>query len=510
MRRIVGLSCVVVALLCLSGGVGEANGTDGQARGEEARWIAPALAYKIDGAVRAQLQQGKTARALIVLSEQADLVGADGLKTKKEKGEFVFKTLREVAERTQARVRAQLERRGVPYRAFYIANAIAVEGLDAVTANAVAAESDVGRIAADPDVKFSAPTMAPSPTPAKRGIEWGILKIGADKLWDAGIRGKGIVVATQDTGVEWTHPALQGKYRGYSAKLGTANHNYNWWDAIHKSITSTGNPCGYNIVAPCDDYGHGTHTMGTLVGRSGDNRIGVAPKAKWISCRNMDQGTGRPTTYMECFQFFLAPWDSGGKFPDPDRAPDVVSNSWGCPPSEGCDEVTLRQATLALRKAGIYVTMSAGNSGSKCRSVTDPAGIFNAPTTVGASDSNDVLAEFSSRGPVTVDGSKRRKPDITAPGVAVRSSVPGGGYELSSGTSMASPHVAGAVALLWSALPSLRGNIYRTEQALFQSANRNVSVPGNQKCGRTYAKDIPNNFFGFGRLDVWKAYSDLK
>src|SRR4029079_30273 len=127
----------------------------------------------------------------------------------------------------------------------------------------------------------------------------------------------GIVVANQDTGVDWTHPALQKRYRGYDNKTQTADHSYNWWDAIHSSITGGDNPCGYSTGAPCDDYWHGTHTMGTMVGRQGvGNEIGVAPRAKWISCRNMDQGVGRPTTYMECFEFFLAPWDASGNNPD--------------------------------------------------------------------------------------------------------------------------------------------------------------------------------------------------
>lgn len=484
--------------------------SEGNARGtyREAGFVAEDVSFKIDAGVLAELQGGKTPRALIVMSEQADLEGADLLATKEEKGEFVYKALREVAERTQGRVRARLDRQGVTYRAFYIANVIAVERLDVATASALAAEASVGRIAADPDIEFSAPKMGTGATQAKRGIEWSILKIGADKVWKAGFRGKGIVVATQDTGVDWTHPALKQKYRGYDGKTQTVDHNYNWWDAIHS--VGGGNPCGYNTIAPCDDYWHGTHTMGTLVGRAGNNRIGVAPKAKWISCRNMDQGVGSPTTYMECFEFFLAPWDSNRNNPDPHRAPDVVSNSWGCPKSEGCDPDSLQQATRALRKAGIFVTMSAGNDGSGCGSVMEPSGIYNAPTTVGATDSNDELAGFSSRGPVRVDKSKRRKPDISAPGVDVRSSIPGGGYEFSSGTSMASPHVAGAVALLWSAEPKLRGDIDATEQVLFGSANGKVSVPGNQTCGRTSPKDIPNNLFGYGRLDVWKAFESLR
>ncbi len=464
---------------------------------------------KIDRALLEQFQKGKNSRALIVFNKQADLSGANALKTKQEKGAFVFKQLRAVANQTQARVRAQLNAQGVNYRAFYIVNAIAVENLNATLATQLATETNVARIAADPNVKFEAPLPEKKSAETTRGVEWGITKIGADKMWNAGFRGKGIVVANQDTGVQWDHPALKNKYRGWNGKTQTVDHSYNWWDAIHSSISGGNNACGYNTLAPCDDYGHGTHTMGTMVGRNGANQIGVAPKAKWISCRNMDEGVGRPTTYIECFEFFLAPWDSSGNNPDPNRAPDVVSNSWGCPPSEMCESDSLQQATRALRAAGIFISMSAGNSGSSCSSVSDPSGIYNPSTTVGATDSGDNLASFSSRGPVTVDNSNRRKPDISAPGVNVRSSIPGGGYGNSSGTSMAAPHVAGAVALLWQAKPNLRGYIGETEKALFKSANRNVHA-GNQTCGGTNANTIPNNLFGYGRLDVWNAYKNTQ
>jgi len=464
---------------------------------------------KIENSVAQKLAQGETTRALIVMTEQADVSAANALPTKQAKGAYVLNTLRATAERTQAGVRAALERLGVTYRAYYVANVIAVENLDARAATQLAARPEVGRIEANPDVKFSAPVSSVPSTEAAPKIGWNLQKIGAVSVWAQQIRGKGIVVANADTGVQWDHPALQKKYRGYATKTGTVNHNYNWWDAIHSSIAGGTNPCGYNLGQPCDDYGHGTHTMGTLVGGNHDNKIGVAPRAKWIACRNMDNGVGRPSTYMECFQFFLAPWDLSGSNPDPTKAPDVVSNSWGCPPSELCAPDSLKIATDNLRAAGIFVSVSAGNDGSSCSSISDPASIYNAATTVGATDSRDALASFSSRGPVTVDGSNRRKPDLSAPGVNVRSSLPNGRYGMMSGTSMAAPHVAGAVALLWQAAPTLRGNVKATERLLFKTAYRGVQT-GNQVCGGTSKHDIPNNLSGFGRLDVWKAYRNLQ
>lgn len=508
-------SCMILiglaVLVTLGANTAGAAGGGAQLAGREQNALRDVSA-KLDRAVLEPLQQGKTTRALIVLKEQADLSGANALQTKQAKGAFVFKALREVANRTQQNLRAQLDQRGATYRSFYIVNAIAVEQLDARMATQMAADASVAQIVADPDVKIDLPKITASSAQAPKGVTWGIQKIGADQLWAMGIRGKGIVVANQDTGVDWTHPALQKRYRGYNTKTHTADQNYSWWDAIHSSISGGNNPCGYNAAAPCDDYGHGTHTMGTMVGRKGkDNQIGVAPRAKWIACRNMDQGVGRPTTYMECFEFFLAPWDSQGNNPDPNRAPDVVSNSWGCPRSEKCMPNSLIEATRALRYAGIFVSASAGNEGDSCSSVGEPAGIYNAATSIGATDQRDFLADFSSRGPVTADQSERRKPDLSAPGVNVRSSIPGGGYTSLDGTSMAAPHVAGAVALLWQAKPDLRGMVTRTEKNMFRAANPNVTPDPNpnQSCGGTNAATIPNNLFGWGRLDVFKAYESV-
>src|SRR5207253_1138905 len=114
----------------------------------------------------------------------------------------------------------------------------------------------------------------------------------------------------------------------------------------------------------------------------------------------------------------------------------------------------------------------------------------------------DNIAYFSSRGPVTIDGSQRRKPDLVAPGVDVYSSVPPNTYASMSGTSMSAPHVAGGVALLWSALPGLRGDVDYTEALLEQTALHLTNAP---MCGRE--TEIPNNVFGYGRIDLFAAYN---
>ena len=177
------------------------------------------------------------------------------------------------------------------------------------------------------------PLLMFHPIAAPQGVEWNIIKVKAPDVWAMGFTGQGVVIGGQDTGYQWDHPALINQYRGWNGT--SADHDYNWHDAIHED--AGGNPCGYNSPFPCDDYGHGTHTMGTMVGDDGGaNQIGMAPGARWIGCRNMDNGVGSPATYAECYQWFVAPTALDGSEPRPDLAPDVINNSWGCPPSEGC------------------------------------------------------------------------------------------------------------------------------------------------------------------------------
>jgi subtilisin family serine protease len=310
--------------------------------------------------------------------------------------------------------------------------------------------------------------------------------------WSAGVTGQGVVVGGQDTGYQWTHPALKNHYRGWNGV--SADHNYNWHDAIH----SGGGVCGPDSPQPCDDTDHGTHTMGTMVGDDGgSNQIGMAPGAKWMGCRNMDQGVGAPSTYAECFQWFVAPTDLNDQNPDPSKAPDVINNSWGCPTSEGCNNPNvLRPVVENTRAAGIVVVVSAGNSGSGCGTVNTPAAIYDASFSVGSVNSQNNISSFSSRGPVTLDGSQRLKPDVSAPGENIRSSVPGG-YAFFSGTSMAGPHVVGLVALAISAQSCFRGDVDALEQYVKAHA---LARTTSQQCGGIPGSSIPNNTYGYGAL----------
>jgi subtilisin family serine protease len=475
-------------------------------RSYSAREQNPAI-NKIAPWVLEKTANGAEAEFLVVLNDQADLSAAKTLPTKNEKGRFVRDALWQKAQSTQAPLLAWLRDRKVEHRSYYIVNMIWVKGT-ADLALALSARPDVARIEGNPvihnypDEPVVEETSAPD---APATVETGINYTKAPQVWAAGFTGQGIVIGGADTGYRWDHNSLKGKYRGWDGT--TADHNYNWHDSIHTG----GGSCGPNSPAPCDDFGHGTHTMGTMVGDDGGtNQVGMAPGAKWIGCRNMDGGNGTPATYMECFEFYLAPYPIGGTPAqgDPTKAPDLTSNSWGCPASEGCSALTLQSAVEAHRSAGIMTVVAAGNAGPSCSTVNDPPAIYDASYSVGAlTNGTDSAASFSSRGPVTLDGSMRRKPDISAPGTNVRSCLRTSvsSYGTMSGTSMACPHIAGAVALLWSAKPWLKHNIDQTEIVLNTSA---APILANT-CDGGGPLVSPNNTFGYGRIDIKAAVDQM-
>ncbi len=463
---------------------------------------------KVHPRVLADAAAAGRASAVVLLADQADLRAAYSIPDADARGWYVYRTLRAHAAQTQMPLRKWLRGRGIHYRAFWAANMLVVDA-DRDTIEELAARADTRTIESNapiPGVDDPPPMTFPEMAAgAAATVEWGVNSVNAPAVWAMGFTGQGIVIGVQDTGMQWSHPALLPHYRGWNGS--TADHDYNWHDAIHDAVA---NPCGNDAPAPCDDNGHGTHTTGTTSGDDGHgNQIGVAPGAQWIGCRNMDRGDGTPARYTECFQFFIAPTDQSGNNPDPTRRPHVMSNSWGCPPSEGCAANTLEAIVGSAEAAGIFVVASAGNAGPGCDSVNDPPPIYASAFSVGAYDASTTLASFSSRGPVTVDGSNLMKPEVAAPGVNVRSAYPPNTYTSLQGTSMAGPHVAGVVALLWSAQPQLARDIATTKAILEATANPNVIVSPAQVCGGISTTTVPNNSFGYGRIDALAAVNAL-
>jgi subtilisin family serine protease len=460
-----------------------------------------AAANKIAPWVMEHTANGQASEFFVVLADQADLSGAANLQTKAEKGRYVYNGLLNKSQTTQGPILQWLRDRAIEHQSFYIVNAILVKGTRQV-ADALAARPDVARIEGNPRIHNDLPQPGPveiSQPQVPATIEPGITYTHAPQVWALGFTGQNIVVASADTGVRWTHNALKPHYRGWDGQ--NADHDYNWHDSIHDSVS---NPCGNDSPFPCDDFFHGSHTTGTAIGDDGmGNQIGMAPGAKWIGCRNMDAGNGTPARYIECMEFFLAPYPIGGGQGDPTKAPDITINSWSCPTSEGCSADTLQAAVEAQAAAGIMMVAAAQNSGPNCSTVTDPPGIYAAAYSIGAlTTGTDTIAGFSSRGPITVDQSNRIKPDISAPGTGTRScsNTADNAYTTASGTSMATPHISGAMALLWCALPSMRHQITASRDALDNAAVHIAST----LCGDA---GPPNNVYGWGRVDIFAAVS---
>lgn len=465
---------------------------------------------KIAAQLLAETSNGVAAPVIIMLADQADVSAAYAMTDQDARGWFVYNTLSQQAARTQQGIAALLTDRNIPYQAFWAANMLSATA-DRPLLDLLAARNDVARIDSNQPAR-----LIEKPAAENRGalplrpnsIEWGVQNVNAPAVWALGFKGAGMVVGELDTGIRWTHNTLKPQYRGWNGA--TADHNYNWHDAIH----TDGGSCGANTLAPCDDNGHGTHTTGTMAGDDGvGNQIGVAPGAKWMGCRALDQGIGTAVTMTECFQFMLAPTNLAGNSPNPTLRPDVLNISVTCTADEGCTTgAELETVVNNTQAAGIFVAASAGNSGPACSTLSAPPAIYSAAFAVGAIDINDKLGAFSSRGPSTYYSPALLKPNISAPGVSVRSATAttDSAYATLSGTSMAAPHVAGVVALLWSARPGLVRNIAVTKAILQNSANPAVSLTTVQTCGGIASSQIPNNSFGYGRIDALAALNSVR
>ncbi len=434
---------------------------------------------------------------VVVLNSQANVDGAYAIKDWNERGQVVYDTLSKHADATQKSLRSYLNRQGVDYQPLFIINAVIVHSGSTELVNNLTARQDVAQLVANRKIAVEKQAggiwealLKPATVP--EAIEWGVQKIKADQVWsEFGVTGEGVVVAEIDTGTQYDHPALVNQYRG-NLGGGTFNHNYNWYDPYAQ--------CGTAGEVPCDNGAHGTHVMGTMVGDDGAaNQIGVAPGAQWISCKGGDDVSGYLLTneLLVCAQWIVAPTDLNFENPNPAMRPMVVNNSWG----GGHGDYWYTGAISAWRAAGIFPAFSNGNAGPQCSTAGSPGDNWNSFSS-GASDVSDNIAGFSSRGPAANTGFL--KPNITSPGVGVRSSVPTNSYALYNGTSMASPHTAGSVALLLSAEGDLLGQVDLIAWVLEQSATPFYTTQG---CGGDLPDTHPNNVFGYGLLDVYNAVS---
>jgi subtilisin family serine protease len=430
-------------------------------------------------------QPGWYGEQLFVILEDQEVVSqAVDIENYQERREFVYHTLVQHANTTQSELRTVFDQLGLQYQPYYLVNSIRVEGGPLVRLWLMM-RPEVDRVLDNPRLR-----PLPEELPQQYGseslpsnLEWNLAQIQADRVWqEFKITGEGIVVGQSDSGVQWDHPELYNSYRG---RYG--DHDYNWLDPW------------YHTLEPVDKNGHGTHTLGTILGR----HTGIAPGATWYACANLARNLGNPAFYLDCLQFMLAPYPLyGNPFNgDSARGAHVINNSWGCPGLEGCDEDTFLFAVRNLIAAGVFVVASAGNDGPACGSLQYPPANYAELFTVGAIDNMGELAIFSSIGPTKVDNLHLIKPDIVAPGMDVLSSTPGDTYAKYSGTSMAGPHVVGVVALMWAANPELIGDIQATKQALIESA---IPYSGSLPDCPGVA-EYPSTAVGYGILNAYQA-----
>lgn len=435
------------------------------------------IAEKVEGGLRDTVTAAGEGTYLVVLQEQADLSQAYTMDDWDARGQYVYETLQVTAQKSQANLTSYLSQQLSlghvrKYKSYFIINAIIVTS-DVNVLDTIASRPDVDALLAVHTYQIPRPEVTRSSAP--QTVEWGVDRIGAPDIWaEFGTTGAGVVVANIDTGVDYDHPALAHQYRGAF----TGSHDYNFYDPA--------NICNKKV---CDNVGHGTHTMGIMVGDDGNgNQIGVAPGATWIAAKGCESAGCSTSSLLSAAEWILAPCafheNPGDPSCEPGMRPNIVSNSWG----GGGGDPWYQSSVDAWQASGIIPVFSVGSSGPGAGTIGTPADYCNV-IGVGAADMDDTVAGFSSRGPGNF-ADCLPKPDVTAPGVNIRSAIDGGEYAVFSGTSMATPHVAGCIALLLSRQPTLP---YEDAYDLLTSTAVDLGTPG-------FDYDS-----GYGRIDCYQA-----
>lgn len=437
---------------------------------------------KIEEGLLEQAEAEGSAAYLVYLNAEADLSAAYDIDDWSERGAYVVDTLQATAKRSQAGLLRFLDAQKAAgavshIQPFFIDNVVLVNS-DAATISSVAARPEVVSIRGENIFTIPEPRRDDNGIAA---LEWGVELVNADDVWnDFGTMGEGVVVANIDTGADTDHPALQNSYRGWNGS--SYDHDYNFYD-----------PAGVCGGSPCDNNDHGSHTMGTMVGDDGGtNQIGVAPGATWIAAKGCESNFCSEASLLGSAEWLLAPCEFGDAPGAPscssDERPHLINNSWG----GGGGDPWYQASVDAWLAADIFPIFSAGNSGPGAGTIGTPGDYCNV-LGVGATDINDSVAGFSSRGPGNFSECLD-KPDVSAPGAGVRSSVDGGGYASFSGTSMAAPHVAGCLALMRSVDPAMS---FEDMYDILISTGVDLGDTG-----------FDNNY-GYGRLDCYEAASQL-
>lgn len=440
---------------------------------------------KIDEAIYEELETKDRVNVLIKMKDEMNFSTmyhqAKQIRNREDRIETVKAQLQNKADHSQKQILADLSslvKQGKVdiKRSFWINNSILAE-VDKETLEFLKTRDDVKEVVLDKVISLPE-IMVEDAGPNLPA--WGVEKINAPKVWgEYGIKGEGIVVGIMDTGVDWTHEALKDNYRGRDG-----NHQYSWADFTR-----------HQYETPTDGHGHGTHVAGTAVGGGSGLPIGVAPGAEWIAAKIFDDNGAATTSGIHAaFEWFMAP---GG---DPSKAPHVVNNSWG---NSNGYSTEFYEDVVAWISAGIFPLFAAGNDGPFTGTVGSPASFTNA-FAVGATNQFNHVTDFSSRGPVywpNEDGELEMviKPDIMAPGYQIYSAYPEslgyGKYVRMNGTSMATPHVAGSIALLLSADPSL--SIDEIKRLLVDTAMK-----------ESHMGQLPNNVYGNGVVDIYRAVTE--